>query len=122
MGGGGINGAYNDTEEVAVKTVQKALSDTPNGGNILVFLPGAAEIRRVVKSLKDRLGDSHFEILPLYGALPTNEQNYALTPSNTPAKRRVVVSTPIAESSLTVPGVTIVVDSGLRRAPKVRPQ
>ena len=118
VGGGGINGAYNDTEEVAVKTVQKALSDTPNGGNILVFLPGAAEIRRVVKSLKDRLGDSHFEILPLYGALPTNEQNYALTPSNTPAKRRVVVSTPIAESSLTVPGVTIVVDSGLRRAPK----
>ena len=118
VGGGGINGAYNDTEEVAVKTVQKALSDTPNGGNILVFLPGAAEIRRVVKSLKDRLGDSHFEILPLYGALPTNEQNYALTRSNTPAKRRVVVSTPIAESSLTVPGVTIVVDSGLRRAPK----
>ena len=121
VGGGGINGAYNDsngTAEVAVKTVQKALSDTPNGGNILVFLPGAAEIRRVVKSLKDRLGDSHFEILPLYGALPTNEQNYALTPSNTPAKRRVVVSTPIAESSLTVPGVTIVVDSGLRRAPK----
>jgi len=118
VGGGGINGAYNDTEEVAVKTIQKALSDTPNGGNILVFLPGAAEIRRVVKSLKDRLGDSHFEILPLYGALPTNEQNYALMPSNTPAKRRVVVSTPIAESSLTVPGVTIVVDSGLRRAPK----
>jgi len=121
VGGGGINGAYNDsngTEEVAVKTVQKALSDSPNGGNILVFLPGAAEIRRVVKSLKDRLGDSHFEILPLYGALPTNEQNYALTPSNASAKRRVVVSTPIAESSLTVPGVTIVVDSGLRRAPK----
>jgi len=121
VGGGGINGAYNDsngTEEVAVKTVQKALSDSPNGGNILVFLPGAAEIRRVVKSLKDRLGDSHFEILPLYGALPTNEQNYALTPSNAPAKRRVIVSTPIAESSLTVPGVTIVVDSGLRRAPK----
>lgn len=121
VGGGGINGAYNDsngTEEFAVKTVQKALSDSPNGGNILVFLPGAAEIRRVVKSLKDRLGDSHFEILPLYGALPTNEQNYALTPSNASAKRRVVVSTPIAESSLTVPGVTIVVDSGLRRAPK----
>ena len=121
VGGGGINGTYNDsngTEEFAVKTVQKALSDSPNGGNILVFLPGAAEIRRVVKSLKDRLGDSHFEILPLYGALPTNEQNYALTPSNASAKRRVVVSTPIAESSLTVPGVTIVVDSGLRRAPK----
>ena len=121
VGGGGINGTYNDsngTEEFAVKTVQKALSDSPNGGNILVFLPGAAEIRRVVKSLKDRLGDSHFEILPLYGALPTNEQNYALTPSNAPAKRRVIVSTPIAESSLTVPGVTIVVDSGLRRAPK----
>ena len=121
VGGGGVNGAYNNNgvEDVALKTVQRALGDSPNGGNVLVFLPGAAEIRRVVKSLKDRLGDSNFEVLPLYGAMPTEEQNYALTPSKvTPAKRRIVVSTPIAESSLTVPGVTIVVDSGLRRAPK----
>ena len=120
VGGGSTSGAYNNdsVEDTAVKTVQRALNDDPNGGNILVFLPGAAEIRRVVKSLKNRLGDSHFEVLPLYGALPTEEQNYALSPSKFTTKRRVVVSTPIAESSLTVPGVTIVVDSGFRRAPK----
>ena len=120
VGGGSTSGAYNNdsVEDTAVKTVQRALNDDPNGGNILVFLPGAAEIRRVVKSLKNRLGNSHFEVLPLYGALPTEEQNYALSPSKFTTKRRVVVSTPIAESSLTVPGVTIVVDSGFRRAPK----
>jgi len=115
-----VGGSSDGVEDNAVKTVELALADKSIAGNVLLFLPGAAEIRRVVKSLQNKLGEKNYEVLPLYGAMPINEQNYALTPApETPTKRRrIVVSTPIAESSLTVPGVTIVCDSGLRRAPR----
>ena len=88
-----------------------ALSESP--GDALVFLPGAPEIRRVQRLLDDRLARS-VKTLPLYGDLPQDAQDAALAPP--PAgERRVVLSTSIAESSLTIPGVRIVVDAGLSR-------
>nr|WP_231686526.1 ATP-dependent RNA helicase [Corynebacterium deserti] len=78
----------------------------------LVFVPGVAEINRVIDSLH-HLG--HSNVYPLHGQLSAAEQDLALSPS---AGQRIIVSTPIAESSLTVPGVRIVVDSGLARSPK----
>ena len=74
------------------------------GGDILVFLPGAPEIRRTQEELRGGA-----DVLPLYGALPAKEQDRALVPGE---KRRVVLATNIAETSLTVPGVTAVIDSG----------
>jgi ATP-dependent helicase HrpB len=85
-------------------------------GDVLVFLPGIGEIRRVEQYLSDRVGPD-VDVLLLAGALSLAEQDMALMPS--PAgRRRVVLSTDIAESSLTVSGVRIVVDAGLARVPR----
>mmetsp|Transcript_10241 Transcript_10241/g.24521 ORF Transcript_10241/g.24521 Transcript_10241/m.24521 type:complete len:843 (-) Transcript_10241:1042-3570(-) len=101
------------------------------GGDILVFLPGAAEIRNVVRTLKEEQrrrgggGGSSFlladwDILPLYGALSKEEQDLAISSSPSSDRRspKIIVSSPIAEASLTLPQVTCVVDSGLRREPR----
>jgi ATP-dependent helicase HrpB len=77
-------------------------------GNILCFLPGAAEIRRSI----GQINRPDLEVLPLYGAMPPDEQDRALQPSS---RRRVIVATNIAETSLTVPNVTAVVDCGLHK-------
>jgi ATP-dependent helicase HrpB len=87
------------------------------GGDVLAFLPGAAEIRRVVRELNQRGVGSNVEVLPLYGALSKDQQDYAIYPSPD-AQRRIIVSSPIAEASLTLERVTCVVDSGLRREPR----
>ncbi|MFG1912252.1 ATP-dependent helicase HrpB [Kribbella sp. NPDC048928] len=87
--------------------VRRAL--TENDGDILVFVPGEAEINGVTR----RLGDAN--VLPLFGRQSRAEQERALTPG---ATRRIVVTTSVAESSLTVPGVRVVVDSGLAREPR----
>lgn len=84
------------------------------GGDVLAFLPGVPEIRRTAAALAGVDAD----VLALHGRLPTAEQDAALAPS-TPGRRRVVLATAIAESSLTVPGVRTVVDAGLVRAPRV---
>jgi ATP-dependent helicase HrpB len=81
-------------------------------GDILAFLPGMAEIRRVQSAL-DNCGAL---VLPLHGDLPPAEQDRALRPADT---RRIVLATSIAETSLTVPGVRIVVDGGWRRTPRL---
>ena len=98
VGGGSTSGAYNNdsVEDTAVKTVQRALNRRSERWKYLSLPPRRGGDSEVVKSLKNRLGDSHFEVLPLYGALPTEEQNYALSPSKFTTKRRVVVSTPIS--------------------------
>jgi len=96
----------------AVLTAVRAASS----GDVLCFLPGAAEINRVIRDLRRDL-PSNVDAVPLYGALTQEEQNLALAPSK-PGRRRVVVSTPIAESSLTISGVTVVVDSGLCKSPR----
>ena len=95
--------------------VKRALAEP--GGDILCFLPGEGEIRRCEEELRtdgvDRLGGV---VMPLYGALPKEEQDAVLRPL--PAgngKRKVVLATSIAETSLTIEGVTTVIDSGLMR-------
>ncbi len=82
-------------------------------GDVLVFVPGEAEVRGVASRLAGTA-----EVFPLYGRQSREEQDRALTPTG---RRRVVVTTAVAESSLTVPGVRVVVDSGLARQPRTDP-
>jgi ATP-dependent helicase HrpB len=92
-------------------------------GDILVFLPGAGDIRRVESALRapgSGLPDG-VDIRPLYGALPIADQDAALAPSP-PGRRRVVLATDIAETSLTVDGVRVVVDGGWHRTPRYDPR
>ncbi len=88
-------------------------------GDILAFLPGEAEIRRCAELLANALGNTH--ICPLYGMLPPKEQQLAIAPSKA-GERKVVLATPIAETSLTIEGVRVVVDSGLCRKLVFDPQ
>jgi ATP-dependent helicase HrpB len=90
------------------------------GGSALVFLPGQAEIRRTETLLKERLSDPAVEVVALYGALDAATQDRAIAPA--PAgRRKVVLATSIAETSLTIEGVRIVIDSGLSRVPRYEP-
>ncbi|HSB87239.1 MAG TPA: ATP-dependent helicase HrpB, partial [Ilumatobacteraceae bacterium] len=101
-------------EQATTDAVARALAE--EHGDVLVFLPGIGEIRRVEQQLADRVG-SDVDVRLLAGALSLGEQDLALRPS--PAgRRRVVLSTDIAESSLTVDGVRVVVDAGLARVPR----
>ena len=86
-------------------------------GDVLVFLPGVAEIRRAASELAERSVTGDPVVRPLYGALPANEQDAAIAP-DPGGRRRVVLATDLAESSLTVAGVTAVVDAGLSREPR----
>ena len=88
-------------------------------GDILAFLPGEAEIRRCAELLGGSLGETR--IFPLYGMLSNQEQRAAIAPSP-PGQRKVVLATPIAETSLTIEGVRVVVDSGLCRKPVFDPR
>lgn len=97
--------------------IEQGVARAPGRGDVLAFLPGAAEIRQTIVMLRDRGNLKDVDILPLYGALPREQQDLALFPAaNSP--RRVIVSSPIAEASLTLERVTCVVDSGLRREPR----
>jgi ATP-dependent helicase HrpB len=89
-------------------------------GDALIFLPGAGEIRRVVESLVDALPGKEFSVLPLYGDLPATEQDAVLRPDPR-GRRKVVVATNIAETSLTIDGVRIVIDAGLERRQRFDP-
>lgn len=98
-------------EAQVARTTRIALADTE--GDVLVFLPGAAEIRRTAALLADLSG---VDVVALHGRLSATGQDAALRPG---ARRRVVLATAVAESSLTVPGVRAVVDSGLARVPRI---
>ncbi len=87
-------------------------------GDVLVFLPGAWEIRRTQDLLQARLGQ-RAELFPLYGDLPWEAQDRAIQPST--GRRKIVLATPIAETSLTIEGVRVVVDSGFARVPQFDP-
>ncbi len=100
-------------EVAAVAAVRQALRREPDG-DVLVFLPGAAEIERAADELRG--ADPGVDVHTLYGALPAGDQDAALAPG-LPGRRKVVVATDIAETSLTVEGVRIVVDAGLARRP-----
>jgi ATP-dependent helicase HrpB len=101
-------------EQAMGEAVLRALGDEP--GDVLVFLPGIGEIRRVEQFLNGRVAPD-VDVRLLAGALSLAEQDVALLPSPS-GRRRVVLSTDIAESSLTVSGVRIVVDAGLARVPR----
>jgi ATP-dependent helicase HrpB len=88
-------------------------------GSVLAFLPGAAEIRRTYALLGNRT-DSATDLVPLYGALGGDEQARAIEPAR-PGRRKIVLATSIAETSITIDGVRIVVDSGLARVPRYEP-
>ncbi len=98
-----------DLPETMARAIRAALAEAP--GDILAFLPGMGEIRRTEAALEglDAL------VLPLHGDLPAAAQDLALRPAQ---GRRVVLATAIAETSLTVPGVRIVIDGGFRRSPR----
>src|SRR6516225_3538930 len=88
-------------------------------GSVLAFLPGAAEIRRTQNLLESR-ADAAADIVPLYGALGGDEQTRAIEPAR-PGSRKIVLATSIAETSITIEGVRVVVDSGLARVPRYEP-
>ncbi len=131
-------------EPLVARTVLRALREHP--GDVLVFLPGEAEIRRAERLLQEMgvgdgpdtagraagtapgrppdappTGGAAVDVLPLYGALPPADQDRALRPSP-PGRRKVVLASAVAETSLTVEGVAVVVDSGLMRVPRYSPR
>lgn len=99
-----------NVSQLTARTILQAHRD--HEGDILAFLPGEGEIRRVEEMLAGSLGGT--KVYPLYGLLSNDEQARAIAPS-APCDRKVVLATPIAETSLTIEGVRVVVDSGLCR-------
>ncbi|MDF2934718.1 MAG: ATP-dependent helicase [Paenibacillaceae bacterium] len=109
-------------EDRTAAAVAAALRESQ--GDILVFLPGAGEIRRTEVRLTSLLGGGSggaVRVLPLHGTLPQEAQDLALAPAE-PGLRKVVLATSIAETSLTVDGVRVVVDAGLSRVPRFSPR
>jgi ATP-dependent helicase HrpB len=105
-------------ENQVADAAQRALR--ADQGSLLVFLPGAGEIRRTETLLKERVADGNVDIVTLFGALDAREQDRAISPA--PAgRRKVVLATSIAETSLTIEGVRVVIDSGLSRVPRYEP-
>jgi ATP-dependent helicase HrpB len=105
-------------ERPVADAVQRALRADP--GSLLVFLPGAAEIRRTETLLKEQVRDPNVDIVALFGALEARDQDRAISPAP-PGRRKVVLATSIAETSLTIEGVRVVIDSGLSRVPRYEP-
>jgi ATP-dependent helicase HrpB len=116
---GGARTDWRRVEVQIVSAVAAALRDEP--GDVLVFLPGAAEIRRVADQLAGVISDPAVTIAPLFGNLTADEQDRAILPSAT-GRRKVVLATSIAETSLTIEGVRVVVDSGFARVPRFSPR
>jgi ATP-dependent helicase HrpB len=102
-------------EDAVAPTIIRALRE--HDGDLLVFLPGIAEIERARRALADLVLPATVDVWPLAGALSQDEQDRALSPSPQ-GRRRVVLSTDIAETSLTVDGIRVVVDAGRARIPQ----
>ncbi len=98
--------------EAQVRDAVELLIDEKHAGDILIFLPGAAEIRRAMRECEAVVRRARLLALPLHGALPPNEQDRALAPA---PQQKLIFATNVAESSVTVEGVTAVIDSGLAR-------
>src|SRR4051794_20299934 len=105
-------------ERQMADAIATALRAAP--GSVLAFLPGAAEIRRTHNLLGERLDDPSVEVVPLFGALESAVQDRAIA-AVPKGRRKVVLATSIAETSLTIEGVSIVVDSGMARVPRYEP-
>jgi len=106
-------------EATVAATIRRALDE--EDGSILAFLPGAGEIRRVAEHLAAEALPPNVIVAPLYGDLDARAQDAAVSPP-LPGRRKVVLSTAIAETSLTIEGIRIVVDSGLARLPRYDPR
>jgi ATP-dependent helicase HrpB len=102
--------------ELAVKELQRLVREHPQG-DVLIFMPGAYEITRTVQAAGERLGQQ-FVVLPLHGELPPPDQDAAVARYD---RRKIVVATNVAETSLTIDGVRLVIDSGLARIPRYDP-
>lgn len=105
-------------EDAMAKAVVQALHDET--GSVLAFLPGQGEIHRTVQRLKERLRDLSVDVVALYGALDKGEQDRAIEPA-AHGRRKVVLATSVAETSLTIEGVRVVIDGGLSRVPRFEP-
>ena len=105
-------------DDEIVDTILKALR--ADQGSMLVFLPGQGEIRRLERQLAERINDPAVDIAPLYGAMDQRAQDMAVQPAAS-GRRKIVLATSIAETSLTIEGVRIVIDSGQSRVPRYEP-
>ncbi len=103
----------------AAEAVRRALAEEP--GSLLVFLPGEGEIRRALALLRAAPLPPDVSLHPLFGALPREEQDAAVEPP-APGRRKVVLATSIAESSLTIEGIRVVIDTGWMRVPRFSPR
>jgi len=113
--------AQEGMEHHLARIVQQALAE--NDGDVLAFLPGRREIARVQATLEKTLSQrerGEIEVLPLHGELSLAGQQAALAPA-APGVRRIVLATNVAESSLTLPGIRVVIDTGLAREPRFDP-
>ncbi len=105
-------------EDEVAAAVRAAM--TTERGSALVFLPGVREIERTAEVLRSTISDPSIDIRPLFGAMSPADQDAAISPA-APGRRKVVLATSIAETSLTIDGVRIVVDAGLSRRPRFEP-
>jgi ATP-dependent helicase HrpB len=96
--------------ETAAQQIE-GIKDIVGNNSILVFMPGAFEIQKTIESIQKRPGLSSFTVLPLHGSLTHAEQDEAVKPG----MRRIIISSNVAETSLTIPGITVVIDSGLAK-------
>lgn len=105
-------------EEQVARAVEKALAEET--GSVLVFLPGQGEILRTRDLIAERMRRPDVDLAPLYGAMEGRDQDLAISPSP-PGRRKVVLATSIAETSLTIEGVRVVIDAGFSRVPRFDP-
>jgi ATP-dependent helicase HrpB len=105
-------------EEQVARAVDKALAE--ENGSLLVFLPGQGEILRTRDLIAERMRRPDVDLAPLYGAMEGRDQDLAISPSP-PGRRKVVLATSIAETSLTIEGVRVVIDAGVSRVPRFDP-
>ena len=105
-------------EDATARACLTALGD--QSGSVLAFLPGQGEIHRTAQRIAERLRDASVDVVALYGALDKDTQDRAIEPSP-PGRRKVVLATSVAETSLTIQGVRVVVDCGLSRVPRFEP-
>lgn len=105
-------------EDAIVPAILRALDD--DAGSLLAFLPGQAEIRRTAERLRERISDPAIDIVELYGGLDARDQRRAIEPPKA-GRRKIVLATAIAQTSITIDGVRVVIDSGLERVPRYEP-
>ncbi|WP_374387587.1 ATP-dependent helicase HrpB [Brevundimonas sp.] len=105
-------------EEAMARACLTALGEET--GSVLAFLPGQGEIHRVARLVGERLRLPNVDVVPLYGGLDRDEQDRAIEPAG-PGRRKLVLATSVAETSLTIEGVRVVIDGGLSRVPRFDP-